>query len=40
MRIFALLSLVVIGLGLSACSNTVDGFGRDMEQAGEKIQKR
>ncbi len=32
---FALLSGVLV---LSACSNTVDGFGRDMESAGRNIQ--
>ena len=32
-----LISLAVLGLGLSACE-TVDGFGRDVERAGESIQ--
>lgn len=30
--------VVVAGLSLSAC-NTAEGFGRDMEKAGQSIQK-
>ena len=37
MRILSLLSLVIVGLSLGAC-NTVEGFGKDVEKAGEKIQ--
>ncbi|MGB4107359.1 MAG: entericidin A/B family lipoprotein [Alphaproteobacteria bacterium] len=36
-RFFTLLSLAVIGLGLSACE-TVNGAGRDIENAGEAVQ--
>ena len=32
------MSFLIIGVSLSACSNTVDGAGRDIEKAGEKIQ--
>lgn len=33
------LFMVIATLGtLSACTNTVEGFGRDMESAGESIQ--
>ncbi|AEP10759.1 entericidin A/B family lipoprotein [Micavibrio aeruginosavorus] len=31
--------LIVLAAGsLSACGNTIDGMGRDVERAGEKIQ--
>ncbi len=33
-----LLSFALI-LSLSACSNTLDGAGRDLEKAGQSIQK-
>jgi predicted small secreted protein len=36
-RVLLLLSLAVIGLGLSAC-NTVEGAGRDIGNAGEAIE--
>ncbi|MCD8497567.1 MAG: entericidin A/B family lipoprotein [Alphaproteobacteria bacterium] len=40
MRFLTVLILASLALtNLSACSNTADGFGRDMEKAGEKIQK-
>lgn len=29
---------VVTLLGLTGCSNTLEGIGRDVENAGEKIQ--
>lgn len=29
---------VMLMLGLAGCENTVHGFGKDMEKAGEKIQ--
>lgn len=35
--LFVMASLLVLGLGLSAC-NTVDGAGRDIERAGESVQ--
>jgi predicted small secreted protein len=37
MRLFTLLSLAIASLSLGAC-NTVEGIGRDVERAGEKIQ--
>lgn len=38
MRTLLLLTLLAAApIALSAC-NTVDGFGQDMERAGEKIQ--
>ena len=35
--LFSALAAAMI-IGLAACSNTVDGAGRDIERAGEKIQ--
>lgn len=37
LRFLALLSLCCVGLGLSACQ-TVEGAGRDIENAGEAVQ--
>ena len=37
-RVFVLVCLAVIGLGLSACE-TMQGAGRDIEDAGQGIQK-
>lgn len=34
--VFALVSLAI---GLSACTNTVTGVGKDLEKAGKEIQK-
>lgn len=31
--------LVLISVGVSACSNTLNGAGKDIEKAGDKIQK-
>ncbi|MCD8563101.1 MAG: entericidin A/B family lipoprotein [Alphaproteobacteria bacterium] len=39
MRLFIALLLIGASLNLAACSNTAQGFGKDMEKAGEKIQK-
>lgn len=36
-RLWMLLSLAIVFLGLSAC-NTMEGAGRDIESAGESIQ--
>lgn len=36
-RFSILLSLAIVGLGLSACE-TVQGAGRDIENAGEVVQ--
>lgn len=36
-RLLLLLTLVAASLGLSAC-NTMNGVGKDVERAGEKIQ--
>lgn len=30
--------LILAGLSMSACSNTFDGMGRDVENTGEAIQ--
>jgi predicted small secreted protein len=36
---FLLVTLLGLSLmALASCSNTADGFGRDMENAGRKIQ--
>ncbi len=37
-RNFSLLTLTLLSLGLSACE-TVEGAGRDIENAGEAVQK-
>ena len=37
-----ILMICVLGMAVasvSACANTADGFGRDMENAGKNIQK-
>lgn len=39
MKILVPVLLIGISLFLGACSNTFDGFGRDMERAGQSIQK-
>ncbi len=36
-RFIAMLCVVAMGVGLSAC-NTVKGAGKDVERGGEKIQ--
>lgn len=36
-RFLTLLSLAVIGLGLSACE-TMEGAGRDIQNAGESVE--
>jgi predicted small secreted protein len=37
MRTTILMMLAIAGMGLSAC-NTVEGAGRDVENAGEAVQ--
>lgn len=37
-RILALTLLGLATLGASACTNTLDGAGQDIERAGEKVQ--
>ena len=37
-HIFTALTITVLALSVSACSNTFNGIGRDVEHAGEKIQ--
>jgi predicted small secreted protein len=32
--------LLMLGISLSACANTAEGFGRDLERAGQTIQKK
>lgn len=39
MNKFLLLSACVLSLGVSACSNTFHGAGRDVENAGESVQR-
>ncbi len=39
MRTLTILSLCFLTLSLSACSNTWQGLGKDMEKAGENMQK-
>lgn len=36
-KIFAVLALLVAGIGLSAC-NTVEGAGQDIQRGGEAIE--
>lgn len=36
--ILAALALVFMGLSVSACSNTLDGMGRDIQNTGQKIE--
>ncbi len=39
MKRFALLAAVLLlAVMTSACTNTVEGFGKDMEQAGTDVQ--
>ncbi|MGZ9108266.1 MAG: entericidin A/B family lipoprotein [Micavibrio sp.] len=38
-RIFVLTFSALTTLALGACSNTFDGAGRDIENAGESIQR-
>ncbi len=37
-KILSVTSLIILGMGLSACSNTLQGVGQDVENAGETIQ--
>jgi predicted small secreted protein len=38
-KLFVLsIALVLTGLTVSACENTVKGFGQDMERNGQEIQ--
>lgn len=36
-KLIAMFCVIAMGVGLSAC-NTVQGFGKDVERGGEKIQ--
>lgn len=38
-KIVMMLSLFAVLAGVSACANTVDGAGKDIERAGENIQR-
>jgi len=38
MKMISALVLLVAALGALAGCNTVDGFGKDMQRAGEKMQ--
>ena len=35
---FALAGFIMISMALTACSNTFEGVGRDMQSAGQKIE--
>lgn len=37
MKIFTLVSLIVLTVSLGAC-NTMHGFGKDVERGGERVQ--
>lgn len=37
--VFTVMIMACAVVSLSACSNTLDGAGRDIEKAGEKIQR-
>ncbi len=37
LNVIAVVGLLLVTVGLNAC-NTAEGFGRDVEKAGEKIQ--
>lgn len=39
-RLLIALSLIAFSLPIAACSNTADGFGKDLEKAGQTIQKK
>jgi entericidin A len=39
-RILALALLIAFTAPLAGCGNTADGFGRDLERAGQNIQKK
>lgn len=36
-KIISVLCILAMGIGLTAC-NTVQGFGKDVERGGEKVQ--
>lgn len=38
-KYFILALLAIVTTGLSACSNTFHGAGRDVENAGESVQR-
>ncbi|HVC48653.1 MAG TPA: entericidin A/B family lipoprotein [Burkholderiales bacterium] len=37
MSIIRLLSLLILAIALTGCSNTIAGFGKDMQQLGTTI---
>ena len=37
-KILTFCALFICSVGLSACSSTLDGAGKDIEKMGEKIQ--
>jgi predicted small secreted protein len=39
-NIVFLVMVIAVAGGLGACTNTVDGMGRDIEKAGQSIQGR
>ena len=39
-KILALVLILAFATPLAACQNTADGFGKDLEKAGQTIQKK
>jgi predicted small secreted protein len=39
-RILTLALIIAFAAPLAGCQNTADGFGRDLEKAGQNIQKK
>ena len=40
LKIIKLCVFLSLATSLSSCGNTADGFGRDLERAGQTIQKK
>ncbi|MBX3730956.1 MAG: entericidin A/B family lipoprotein [Verrucomicrobiae bacterium] len=38
--ILCLFGLLLVGMATAGCRNTASGFGKDVENAGEKIQEK
>ena len=38
-KVLILVCFLVTGAAVSGCTNTLDGMGRDIEQAGQSIQR-
>ena len=37
-KTLAIVLFIIAGIGVAGCRNTASGFGKDVENAGEKIQ--